>query len=178
MSDPSEFSVPESAQFRNGLVFMIATSLTYLIVPVTYVGVLHATILDSLQASDTVALRGDLRSALTGGKTGLCPALSVVARQDHKWDFREEIPYEGDAKSDRQAEQREGFTELDFNFRPDGSVICLIRTSDGNGHGPLCLTRSVDGARTQAKPMAFDLTFDSGKMPQLLTLEGGATLAS
>ena len=55
MSDPSEFSVPESAQFRNGLVFMIATSLTYLIVPVTYVGVLHATILDSLQASDTVA---------------------------------------------------------------------------------------------------------------------------
>jgi len=55
MSDPSEFSVPESAQLRNGLVFMIATSLTYLIAPVTYVGVLHATILDSLQASDTVA---------------------------------------------------------------------------------------------------------------------------
>ena len=55
MSDPIEFSVPESAQFRNGLVFMIATSLTYLIAPVTYVGVLHATILESLKASDTVA---------------------------------------------------------------------------------------------------------------------------
>lgn len=102
----------------------------------------------------------------------------MVARQDHKWDFREEIPYEGDAKSDRQAEQREGFTEPDFNFRPDDSVICLIRTSDGNGHGPLYLTRSVDGARTRAKPVAFDLTFDGGKMPQLLTLEGGVTLVS
>ena len=55
MSDPVESSVPESAQFRNGLVFMIATSLTYLIAPVTYVGVLHATILESLKASDTVA---------------------------------------------------------------------------------------------------------------------------
>ena len=50
MSDPMELSVPESAQFRNGLVFMIATSLTYLIAPVTYVGVLHATILESLKA--------------------------------------------------------------------------------------------------------------------------------
>ena len=55
MSDPTEFSVPESAQLRNGLVFMTSTSLIYLIAPVTYVGVLHATILDSLQASDTVA---------------------------------------------------------------------------------------------------------------------------
>ncbi|MCC6507848.1 MAG: hypothetical protein IT423_01985 [Pirellulaceae bacterium] len=55
MSDPQVSSVPESAQFRNGLVFMLATSLTYLIAPVTYVGVLHATILESLDASDTVA---------------------------------------------------------------------------------------------------------------------------
>jgi len=55
MSDPVVFSVPDSAQFRNGMVFMICMSLIYLIAPVTYVGVLHATILDSLNASDTVA---------------------------------------------------------------------------------------------------------------------------
>lgn len=48
-------SVSEPAQWRNGLVFLICTSLTYLVAPVTYVGVLHATILDSLEASDTVA---------------------------------------------------------------------------------------------------------------------------
>lgn len=55
MSDPTEFSLPESAQRRNGLVFLTSMSLVYLIAPVTYVGVLHATILDSLKASDTVA---------------------------------------------------------------------------------------------------------------------------
>lgn len=55
MSDPPEFSLPESAQRRNGLVFLTSMSLVYLIAPVTYVGVLHATILDSLKASDTVA---------------------------------------------------------------------------------------------------------------------------
>ena len=55
MNEAIEFSIPESAQFRNGLVFMISMSLIYLIAPVTYVGVLHATILDSLEASDTVA---------------------------------------------------------------------------------------------------------------------------
>jgi hypothetical protein len=59
-----------------------------------------------------------------------------------------------------------------------GSVICLMRTSDGNGHGPLYLTRSVDGARTWSRPVPFVLTFNGGKMPQLLTLEGGVTLAS
>lgn len=96
----------------------------------------------------------------------------------HTWDFLGEIAYQGDATADRQADKREGFTEPDFNFRPDGSVICLMRTSDGNGHGPLYLTRSVDGARTWSRPVPFDLGFDGGKMPQLLTLEGGVTLAS
>jgi hypothetical protein len=46
---------------------------------------------------------------------------------------------------------------------------------DGNGHGPLYLTRSADSARTWSKPTVFD-TF--GKWPQLLTLGNGATLAS
>lgn len=55
MSDSGEFSLSVADQKRNGLVFMTSMSLIYLIAPVTYVGVLHATILDSLEASDTVA---------------------------------------------------------------------------------------------------------------------------
>jgi len=55
MNDRIELSVPKSAQIRNGLVFMISISLIYLIAPVTYVGVLHATILESLNASNTLA---------------------------------------------------------------------------------------------------------------------------
>ena len=55
LGGPVEIIVSESTQRRNGIVFLVCTSLTYLIAPVTYVGVLHATILDSLEASDTVA---------------------------------------------------------------------------------------------------------------------------
>lgn len=48
-------SVPESSQRRNSFVFLVNTSLSYLVAPVFYVGVLHAAILHSMQASDTVA---------------------------------------------------------------------------------------------------------------------------
>ena len=80
--------------------------------------------------------------------------------------------------SNSKAAKREWFTEPDYNFRPDGSVICVMRTSDGFGHGPLYLARSEDGARTWSRPVAFDRSFDGGKMPQLLTLDNGVTLAS
>ncbi len=42
-------------QRRNSLVFLLTNSLSYLVAPVFYVGVLHAAILDSLDASDTIA---------------------------------------------------------------------------------------------------------------------------
>jgi hypothetical protein len=115
---------------------------------------------------------------LQAGRPVYAPLFLRSLDQGHTWDFLGEIPYDGDAKADRQADKREGFTEPDYDFRPDGSVICLMRTSDGNGHGPLYLTRSVDGARTWSRSVPFDLTFDGGKMPQLLTLANGVTLAS
>ena len=55
MGDLKDIPASTSAQRRNGLVFLICNSLTYLIAPVTYVGVLHATILKSLNSSDTIA---------------------------------------------------------------------------------------------------------------------------
>ena len=42
-------------QRRNSFVFLLTNSLTYLVAPVFYVGVLHAAILNSMAASDTVA---------------------------------------------------------------------------------------------------------------------------
>lgn len=96
----------------------------------------------------------------------------------HTWNLLSEIPYAGDPDADPLANKRYGFIEPDYNFRPDGSVICLMRTSDGNGHGPLYLARSTDSAHTWSRPVAFDPAFDGGKMPQLLTLNNGVTLAS
>jgi len=55
MNGVEECPIPESDQRRNGIVFLISNVMIYLIAPVTYVGVLHATILEALKASDTVA---------------------------------------------------------------------------------------------------------------------------
>ncbi len=115
---------------------------------------------------------------LQAGKPLYIPLFLRSLDQGHSWNCLGEIPYAGDAKSDPLAEKRTGFTEPDYNFRPDGSVICVMRTSDGNGLGPLYLTRSEDGARTWSKPVLFDRSFDGGKMPQLLTLDNGVTLAA
>lgn len=48
-------ALPASDQRRNGWVFFIANALTYLVAPVSYVGILHASLLDSLEAGDTLA---------------------------------------------------------------------------------------------------------------------------
>lgn len=52
---PGEQVLTVEQQWRNSLVFFLNNSLSYLVAPVFYVGVLHAAILDSLEASDTVA---------------------------------------------------------------------------------------------------------------------------
>ncbi len=54
MSSPDDL-LPPGLQRRNSLVFLLNNSLSYLVAPVFYVGVLHAAILESFLASDTVA---------------------------------------------------------------------------------------------------------------------------
>ena len=110
------------------------------------------------------------------GKTPLyAPMFLRSLDHGHTWELRGEIRYVGDEQADPHAAKRDGFTEPDFCFMPDGSVICLMRTMDGNGHGPLYLARSADGGRSWSGPVAFD---GFGKMPQLLTLGNGVTLAA
>ncbi len=115
---------------------------------------------------------------LQAGRPQYAPLFLRSLDGGHTWDYLGEVEYKGDPRVDPLSDKREGFTEPDYNFRPDGSVICLMRTSDGNGHGPLYLARSTDSARTWSKPVVFDPDFDGGKMPQLLTLDNGVTLTS
>jgi hypothetical protein len=56
---------------------------------------------------------------------------------------------------------------------PDGSIICFLRTTDGNGVGPMYVARSTDNGRTWSQPVVFD---DLGVWPQALTLKNGVTL--
>ncbi len=103
-------------------------------------------------------------------------ALLVASRDNGRtWRIKSAIPYYPDPKADRLWDARDGFTEPQIGFLPDGSLLALLRTSDGNGQGPLYATRSTDGGSSWELPRVFD---QIGVWPQLLTLQNGVTLAA
>jgi hypothetical protein len=91
------------------------------------------------------------------------------------FDLWSEIPYMPDAVADPKASARGGFTEPTICFMADGAAICLLRTTDDKGPGPLYLSRSTDQGKTWSRPAVFD---DLGVWPQMLRLKNGVTLAS
>jgi hypothetical protein len=104
-----------------------------------------------------------------------CRAMFFVSSDyGHSWRYSE-IPYQPIPSIDEKYHLRMGFTEPDVAFLPDGSIICLLRTTDGNGIGPTYRSRSVDGGISWSKPVYFDKL---GVWPELLTLNNGITLAS
>ena len=95
--------------------------------------------------------------------------------QGHTWDLLSEILYQPDKEADPHADRRDGFTEPEFNFMPDDTVLCLMRTHDGLGVGPMYWSRSLDNGRSWSQPNVFD---DCGVWPRLLTLNNSVTLAA
>lgn len=102
-------------------------------------------------------------------------ALTILRSTDHghSFDLWGEIPYQPDPAKDPQAAARDGFTEPCVHFMQGGAIVCFLRTTDGNGVGPMYWSRSADNGRTWSKPVVFD---DLGVWPQMLTLKSGVTL--
>ncbi|MCX5658503.1 MAG: sialidase family protein [Planctomycetota bacterium] len=106
------------------------------------------------------------------------PFLTVLlssADGGRTWQEVGAIPYVGDPDADPFFDARDGFSEPEFNLMPDGSILAFLRTSDGNGNGPMYAARSRDRGATWSRPRLFD---DRGVWPQLLTLGSGVTLAA
>ena len=122
-----------------------------------------------------LAVNYTLRRVAHGRFQDKCP-VTLLRSTDagRSWDLWSETPYAGDPAADAGAAGREGFTEPFLQVMPDGSALCLLRTTDGSGVGPLYWMRSADNGRTWTKPAVFDAL---GVWPQMLTLANGVTLA-
>ena len=92
------------------------------------------------------------------------------------WHLEGRISYEPDARSDPQASARtQGFTEPGSVLLADGTLLVMLRTTDGLGVGPLYSSRSTDLGKTWSKPVLVNA---SGVMPRLLRLGNGVLVLS
>jgi hypothetical protein len=93
----------------------------------------------------------------------------------HEWTVRGRIPYQPDTHTDEKGAGRAGFTEPATAALPDGSLLCVLRTTDGLGPGQMYSSRSTDGGGTWTRPAAFTR---NGVLPRLLQLKNGVLVLS
>lgn len=86
------------------------------------------------------------------------------------WNIQGRIFYTADLSVDPSGEKRMGYTEPAYEVLPDGSMICVMRTTDGIGNGPMYVSRSTDNGATWTKPAVMT---PSGVLPRLLQLKNG-----
>lgn len=108
-------------------------------------------------------------------KTVMQPAFVVSEDNGETFRFLSTIPYQPAPSADPFYDKRDGFTEPDVAFLPDGTVMCIMRTQDSNGNGPSYVCYSRDNGKHWSMPEIFD---DLGVWANLLTLKCGVTLAS
>ncbi len=84
---------------------------------------------------------------------------------------------EYDADGDEYPYQSGGFSDSDFEFMPDGSIVWFLRSawycSTGREWAPMYFSRSTDDGYTWSKPQKFS---EVGILPRLCNLECGETL--
>ncbi len=91
------------------------------------------------------------------------------------WKFQGRIAYRPDAKADPHAAERGGFFEPALEVLRDGSLLSVLRTTDGHGVGPMFFSRSRNLGRTWTRPKAFTPT---GVLPRLLLMGNGTMVLS
>ena len=92
------------------------------------------------------------------------------------WHLQGCIPYMPDLHADPLARRRShGFTEPGSAQLADGSLLVMLRTTDGLGVGPLYASRSTDAGKTWTAPA---VVHSSGVMPRILQLGNGVLALS
>ena len=91
------------------------------------------------------------------------------------WKVQGRIPYQPDLATDPRGGERMGYTEPAFEILADGSFLCVARTTDGIGNGPMYASRSQDMGCTWSRP---EVIARSGVLPRLLRLANGVVVLS
>lgn len=91
------------------------------------------------------------------------------------WHIQGRIPFAIDTISDPKSKLRMGFTEPAFEILSDGTYLCVMRTSDGAGNGPMFASYSKDLGKTWTNPKSIA---GNGVLPNLLQLENGVLVMS
>jgi len=93
----------------------------------------------------------------------------------HSFQRRGHMEYEADGCN--YPYQSGGFSDSDFEFMPDGSIVWFFRSawyaSTGYEWAPMYMSRSIDNGYTWDKPVRFS---NVGILPRLCKLECGVTL--
>jgi hypothetical protein len=137
------------------------------LVPVVWWGDMHV-------AADGALICGIYPGFLIG-ENGLADPRSGVffyrsTDEGHSWRIQGRILYKGDPVADPRQNERMGFTEPAFEILKDGTFLCVMRTTDGAGLGPMYASYSKDMGQTWTNPEAIA---SAGVLPQLLQLDNG-----
>lgn len=91
--------------------------------------------------------------------------------------FQQAAHMEYPADGDRYPYLSGGFSDSDFEWTPDGSMVWFFRSnwfaSTGEEWSPMYMSHSVDGGVTWSRPERFS---DLGTLPRLVSLPCGTTL--
>lgn len=96
--------------------------------------------------------------------------------EGRSWHLQGRIAYTPDLMADPKGHARtQGFTEPGSVVLADGSLLVMLRTTDGLGVGPLYASRSRDLGKTWTPPVVVN---DFGVMPRLVRLGNGTLVLS
>jgi hypothetical protein len=93
----------------------------------------------------------------------------------HSWQIQGRIAYQPDLAADPKGAERMGFTEPAYEILTNGTFLCVMRTTDGLGNGPMYSSRSQDRGRTWSQP---EVMAPFGVLPRLLRLTNGIVALS
>lgn len=88
----------------------------------------------------------------------------------HSWHMQGRLMHQPDLSNDPQADKRMGLLEPGYTILKDGTFVCIMRTTDGAGMGPMYASYSKDMGKSWSKIKVMSA---NGVLPRVLQLNNG-----